>query len=96
MFHCQHLKFSHYQQLADESKYFSIQLIIYNNNFSVEIWCGCSLGNIRILDVRTAQLSVQLSHQILSGSGSVHLLCASRDSPYQYSVWTAMKTGTGF
>jgi hypothetical protein len=63
-------------------------------NFSVEIWCGCSLGNIRIIDVRTAQLSVQLSHQLTSGSSAVHLLCSSKDSAYQYSIWAAMKTGT--
>ncbi len=61
--------------------------------FSVEIWCGCSLGNLRIIDVRTAQLSVHLSHHLSSGSSGVHLLCASKDSPYQYSIWTAMKTG---
>jgi len=59
----------------------------------VEVWCGCSLGNLRIIDVRTAQLSVQLSHHLSSGSSAVHLLCSSRDSPYQYSIWTAMKTG---
>jgi hypothetical protein len=59
----------------------------------VEIWCGCSLGNLRIIDVRTAQLSVQLSHHLSSGSNAVHLLCVSKDSSYQYSIWTAMKTG---
>ncbi|CAF3763323.1 unnamed protein product [Rotaria sordida] len=59
---------------------------------NVEIWCGCSLGNLRIIDVRTAQLSVQLSHQLLTGSSAVHLICASKNSPYQYSIWTAMKT----
>ncbi|CAF1166862.1 unnamed protein product [Adineta steineri] len=61
---------------------------------NVEIWCGCSLGNLRIIDVRTAQLSVQLSHHLASGSSAVHLLCASKDSPYQYLIWTAMKTGS--
>ncbi|CAF4895095.1 unnamed protein product, partial [Rotaria sp. Silwood1] len=60
----------------------------------VEIWCGCSLGNIRIIDVRTAQLSVQLSHQLLTGSSAVHLLCGLKNSTYQYSIWTAMKTGS--
>ncbi|CAF3176855.1 unnamed protein product [Rotaria sp. Silwood2] len=59
---------------------------------NVEIWCGCSLGNLRIIDVRTAQLSVQLSHQLLTGSSAVHLLCVSRNSPHQYLIWTAMKT----
>ncbi|CAF0818437.1 unnamed protein product [Adineta ricciae] len=61
---------------------------------NMEIWCGCSLGNLRIIDVRTAQLSVQLSHQLVSGSSAVQLLCASKDSPYQYYIWTAMKTGS--
>ncbi|UJR21881.1 hypothetical protein I4U23_024954 [Adineta vaga] len=61
---------------------------------NVELWCGCSLGNLRLIDVRTAQLSVQLSHHLTSGSSAVHLLCASKDSPYQYSIWTAMKTGS--
>ncbi|CAF1147991.1 unnamed protein product, partial [Didymodactylos carnosus] len=62
---------------------------------NVEIWAGCSLGNIRIIDVRTAQLSVQLSHQYQYGGGqtAVHLLCSNKESQYQYFVWTAMKTG---
>jgi len=59
----------------------------------MEIWCGCSLGNLRIIDVRTAQLSTQLSHHLSSGSSAVHLLYVSRDSPYHYTIWTAMKTG---
>lgn len=65
-------------------------------NFSVELWCGCSLGNLRIIDVRTAQLSVQLSHQLLAGSSAVHLLCVSKTSLYQFTIWTAMKTGKVF
>ncbi|CAF3639498.1 unnamed protein product [Rotaria socialis] len=60
---------------------------------NVEIWCGCSLGNLRIIDVRTAQLSVQLSHHLISGSSAVHLLCVAKTSIYQYTIWTAMKTG---
>lgn len=62
----------------------------------MEIWCGCSLGNVRIIDVRTAQLSVQLSHHLLSASSSVYILCMSRDAPSQYSIWTAMRTGLRF
>jgi len=72
---------------------YKIDLLKY---FSVEIWCGCSLGNLRIIDVRTAQLSVQLSHHLSSGSSGVHLLCVSRASSYYYSIWTAMKTGMMF
>ncbi len=59
----------------------------------MEIWCGCSLGNLRVIDVRTAQLSVHLSHHLSSGASGVHILCASKNSAYQYSIWTAMKTG---
>ena len=61
---------------------------------NVEIWCGCSLGNLRVIDVRTAQLSVHLSHHLSSGASGVHTLCASKNSAHQYSIWTAMKTGT--
>ncbi|CAF5087984.1 unnamed protein product [Rotaria magnacalcarata] len=61
---------------------------------NVELWCGCSLGNLRIIDVRTAQLSVQLSHHLLSGSTAVHLLCVAKTSIYQFTIWTAMKTGS--
>jgi hypothetical protein len=96
MFHYQPLKFWPYQQQVGESKriYLSQKFWKELRKFSsVEIWCGCSLGNLRIIDVRTAQLSVQLSHNLSSGSSAVHLLCVSRDSPYQYSIWTAMKTG---
>lgn len=60
----------------------------------MELWCGCSLGNIRIVDNRNAQLSAQLSHNLSSGSSGVHLLCASKESTYQYLVWAAMKTGS--
>ncbi len=95
MFHYLHLKFLHYQQQVGESKrgFILKEIVKLMKCFSVEIWCGCSLGNLRIIDVRTAQLSVQLSHHLSSGSSGVHLLCVSKDSPYQYSIWTAMKTG---
>lgn len=94
MYHYRHTRFSLYPLRVEESKNENrvIGIGIYFFS-SVEIWCGCSLGNIRIIDVRTAQLSMHLSHQLASGSSSVQLLCASRDSPYQYSIWTAMKTG---
>ncbi|CAF3968173.1 unnamed protein product, partial [Rotaria sp. Silwood1] len=71
---------------------FKILALPTGSGRNVEIWCGCSLGNIRIIDVRTAQLSVQLSHQLLTGSSAVHLLCGLKNSTYQYSIWTAMKT----
>ncbi len=99
MFHYQPLKFWRYQQQVGESKriYLSQEFWKELMKFSsVEIWCGCSLGNLRIIDVRTAQLSVQLSHHLSSGSSGVHLLCVSRASSYYYSIWTAMKTGMMF
>ena len=94
MFHCQPTKSLHYQRLAIESEYRSSKTKTdqFRKYFSIELWCGCSLGNLRVIDVRTAQLSVQLSHQLLSGSNAVHLICASRSLSYQYSIWTAMKT----
>lgn len=94
MYLYQHIKFLLYPQRVEESKRNETCVEIDMRIFSsVEIWCGCSLGNIRIIDVRTAQLSMHLSHHLQSGSSSVLLLCPSRDSSYQYSVWTAMKTG---